>query len=128
MTTYAYQGWKRNEILQKFSPTKPKLLGRLGFHIGKYMLLTNKAPINQNKTEIHKSIGITTMYYRFQSHCGIIKFYLNNNRNASSIKHGAVIWMKNNKYVWFFGFQFSGTKSKRMSTKKINMYVNFTQS
>ena len=81
---------KKKLNIAKIQPNQTKIVGKVGLSY-RYMLLTNKTPINQNKTEIHKSIGITTMYYRFQSHCGIIKFYLNNNRNASSIKHGAVI-------------------------------------
>ena len=57
--------------IAKIQLNQTKIVRKVGLSY-RYMLLTNKTPINQRKTEIHKSIGITTMFYRFQLHCRII--------------------------------------------------------
>ena len=72
MTTDAYQGLKKNEMHTYCkNSAQPNQNCSEGWAFI-YMLLTNKTPINQRKTEIHKSICITTMFYRFQLHCRII--------------------------------------------------------
>ena len=46
-----------NEMhVAKIQPNQTKIVRKVGLSY-RYMLLTNKIPINQNKTEIHKSIG-----------------------------------------------------------------------
>ena len=50
---------KKNEMhIAKIQPNQTKIVRKVGLSY-MYMLLTNKTPINQNKTEIHKSMGIT---------------------------------------------------------------------